>query len=298
MFGVVRNEVKRLSFFLNYYSARRVDRFFIVDNESTDGTTELLLSKDNVHVFRARSSYAQAAYGVSWLETLLRRYGETYWCVVADADEFIVYPGWEHLSIRQICDYMEYEHSSALHCLLVDMYSDVPFGQTQYVSGTDPLAACPYFESDTILCVAPLQRGQVREWTHVGGMRRRLFNVDVRLDKISLIKYSRSMKLGLGMHQVRGIHKSKLRGALFHFKFLADFPDKAQIEASRGEHWNSASEYKRYAQGFDKDARLSAYGAMSRRFRTSKDFLESGVMQCPDEFREYFARGQNIFCPL
>ena len=70
-FSCVRDEVLRLPYFLDYHRQLGVNRFFVVDNASTDGTTRLLLEQQDVHVFEARGSYASSNCGVAWLNALL-----------------------------------------------------------------------------------------------------------------------------------------------------------------------------------------------------------------------------------
>jgi glycosyltransferase involved in cell wall biosynthesis len=289
LFAVMRNEALRIPFFLNHYSEQGVERFFIVDDNSTDGSVDLLLAHERVHVFRAAETYSQSRCGVDWIETLLGCYGEDHWCVVADADEILVYPGWESISLPQLSRYFDSERVSAFHCLLVDMYSDRPFDETEYVPGTNPLKACPYYESETIWCSASLHGAKVGKWRHTGGMRRRLFGLHVCLDKISFIKYTPAMTLQPGMHGIEGALFSKVRGAMLHFKFFADFSAKASVEASRGEHWDNAIQYKRYSEIFTSDQHLCAYSSASRRLSATTDLIKSDIMRCPEEFARYFS---------
>ena len=51
LFSKIRNEKLRLPAFLRHYRSLGVDRFFIVDNDSTDGSTEYLLAQPDVHLF-------------------------------------------------------------------------------------------------------------------------------------------------------------------------------------------------------------------------------------------------------
>ena len=145
-FMVVRNESVRLPYLLDYYFGKGVDRFFIIDNGSTDGTVDLLLSKKNVHVFETKESYAKSDCGNLWLQMILRRYAKGHWCVIVDADEMLVYPNYEKISLKQFCLFLDKEGSTAMHSLLVDMYSNRPVAAAQYQRGDDLLLAFPYFD--------------------------------------------------------------------------------------------------------------------------------------------------------
>ena len=114
---------------------------------------------------------------------------------------------------------------------------------------------------------------------HAGGMRKRLFGLDVNLDKVCLLKYRSSMQLHEGMHALGGAAFSEAQGAVLHFKYLADFGARAQTEAMRREHWQEALEYRRYAEVFAGDAELGAFTPASAVFRRSEDLLRLGIMR-------------------
>ena len=50
-FMCIRNEILRLPWILEYHRRIGIDRFFIVDNGSTDGSLDFLLAQDDVHCF-------------------------------------------------------------------------------------------------------------------------------------------------------------------------------------------------------------------------------------------------------
>jgi len=149
LFTRVRNESLRLPYFIKYYKKMGVDRFFIIDNDSTDGTVPFLLSQKNTHVFRTKESYKKAIGGHNWLEILLSKYGKGHWCLVVDVDEILIYSHYEKVSIRDLCNYLDKEGSTALSCLLLDMYANKPIRLAQYNRGDNPLPSFPYFDKNT-----------------------------------------------------------------------------------------------------------------------------------------------------
>jgi glycosyltransferase involved in cell wall biosynthesis len=282
LFGVVRNEALRLPYFLQYYRRLGVDRMFILDNGSDDGTVEILLSTPNVHVFRNASSYAASRCGIDWIHVLLLRYGVNSWCIVADADELLVYDGCEKRDIRDFCSSLEQEGSRALHCLLLDMYSDRALSDIGYQPGDDLLNACPFFDLDSIKYDGRHSHEYSSAPSFVGGMRHRLFGLNVCLDKISLLKFDVNLILHEGMHRISNAKLSSARGAMLHFKFLHDFEARAETECLRKEHWSDASEYMRYAQVMRNLSGLRPYGPQSRRLTSSNDLVRCGVLKPVD----------------
>lgn len=276
---VVRNENARLPFILRYYAERGVVRFFIIDNESLPPVEECLPSLPNVHVIAAEGSYAEARFGILWVRHLLNLYGAGHWCIVVDADEMLVYPEWERRSLTDLCATLDAEGSTALPVLLLDMYSDRPFASTVCEVGSDPLAVCPFYEVDSIICAAPWKEAAAGRLQHHGGMRKRVFGLNPRLDKVSLFQHSPGMTLSPGMHTLQGGRFSRMRGAALHFKYLTDFGQRAAIEAAREEHWSDALDYKRYDEALRAQPELGAYSDLSRRFTCSDDLIECGVLR-------------------
>jgi hypothetical protein len=70
-FLTVRNEALRLPSTRRHHRALGVDRFFVVDNGSTDGTLDLLANETDVHVFATADSYAGSHWGVHWMNAML-----------------------------------------------------------------------------------------------------------------------------------------------------------------------------------------------------------------------------------
>lgn len=286
LFATVRNESLRLPRFLQYYAEAGVDRFFLIDNGSTDGTLDLLLEHPSVHVFEARGSYAGSGYGTLWVQLLMSEYGLDRWCLAVDADEMLVYPGVDIVRIPELCQFLDAERATGLYSTLIDMYADSPLSSVYYRSWEDPLAVCPYFEVDSIVWRGHRSARYGAAPIANGGMRQRVFGLDVSLDKISLFKFRPPMVLYEGMHRLSHVQLSELRGAVLHFKYLRDFEERARVEAGRGEHWSNGLEYKQYAATLDRHPTLNPCTASSRRYGSWVDLADCGVLRSTPAFDE------------
>ncbi|MEO6686591.1 MAG: glycosyltransferase family 2 protein, partial [Dyadobacter sp.] len=100
LFAIMRNESLRLPHFINYYKDKGVDRFFIVDNNSTDVSLSILESRSDAHLFSTSESYKDHWF---WMEYLLETFGREHWCLVVDIDELFYYHHAEQLSIKDLC---------------------------------------------------------------------------------------------------------------------------------------------------------------------------------------------------
>jgi len=290
LFVMARNESLRLPYFFDYYFGKGVDRVFFIDNGSTDNSIEIALSYDNVHVFQTKESFKNYS---NWMEILLDRYGNGYWCIAADVDEILTFPYYESISIKQFCQFLEQEGDAALQCLFLDMYSDKPISNNTYKPGENPLDVCPFFDpsygEENKIWMNPKHQKKFNCTRFFGNMRQRVFGLDnISLSKISLFKYDKAKVFaGRGMHAMDGVKFSPARGVTMHFKYLQDFNSRVVSEAVRGEHEGNAIDYKSYAKKVEEDADLNCYFEDSVKFTNSAKLIELGLMKSSvalDEF--------------
>lgn len=72
---LARNEGNRLIPFLRHYRKLGVTSFFVVDDQSTDGTLDLLLSEPDVRAFTSNVRFGEAKLGEHWRQILAERIG-------------------------------------------------------------------------------------------------------------------------------------------------------------------------------------------------------------------------------
>ena len=281
----VRNESMRLPYFLKYYRQKKVTRFFIIDNDSTDGTLEYLLAQADVHVWSSTLSFRDANFGAAWFELLMRRYGLGHWVLIVDADELLYYPMCEKTSLPQFCERLSAQDAKAYNAILLDMYSDKTIDKTHYTVGHDFLDTCPFFDGQYYHIQRPFHGSFSTQTVYSGGVRKRVFGGDSRaycLNKIPLLYYTEACILSGGQHATNyPIEQiSSGRGCVLHFKFFASFFAYAIKEAKRKVHAAQASEYSTYAEILDDEHTVSLYDALhSVRLIDSEQLIELGIMR-------------------
>lgn len=298
-FIVARNESLRLPFLLQYYSTLGVDRIFVLDNGSSDDTVSIALSYENTHVFSTDDHFANKSY---WLDYLLRCYGYGNWCLIVDADEIFIYPYYERLTLRELCDFHDQTSTDAVGSVLLDMFPNRALGHVKYQRGDNPLLIAPWFDTD--LSEGP--SGPYYKSDHVmvhdgpgpltGGMRKRVFGVEPCLSKFPLVKFKKSIFLSTGTHYIEGANVSDIRGISLHFKYLHDFPENARREAQRGEYYNNSIEYVRYASTLDLNPDLTFHTAASRKLEGSDQLLVLGLMRTSDSWTRLARSQKNSTC--
>ncbi len=286
LFVCVRNESLRLPYFLKYYFDLGVDRMLFVDNGSTDGTLDLLLNgnQSQIHVFQTEENYRQH---VNWIDLLLHKYGKGNWCLVVDVDEIFIYPYCEFVSLRRLCAFLAQEKCDALHCFLLDMYSNKPIFQTIYRKGENPLSVASHFDSDTHIPFIPRfwNCKNAPKYLFCGGMRKRVFGLDtVTLSKFPLLKFNPEMYLHSGTHGVDGAAISNIQGALLHFKYFDDFISQSNVESARKQYWNDAFQYKMYREKILKNPGLILYCDKSKKLLKNQQLLDFKIMLSSEKF--------------
>ncbi|SEJ38581.1 Glycosyl transferase family 2 [Cribrihabitans marinus] len=259
LFSTLRNEKIRLPHFLRYYRDLGVDHFLIVDNDSSDGTHEFLSGQKDVSLWHTDRSYRRAAFGVDWLNHLLRKYAHGHWALVVDPDEFFIYPFCDTRPIRALTDWLDNTSVRSFGAMLIDIYPKGPLDQAIYSEGQDPLEIARWFDSGNYTIRKNPTYGNL--WIQ-GGPRARTFFPDnpakaPALNKIPLVKWNRRYAYVSSTHSLlpRGLNQvydqwggEKTSGALLHAKFLHTFAEKAEEELSRGQHYAGSAEYRAYAE--------------------------------------------------
>lgn len=260
LFCTVRNEMKRIPFFLDYYRKLGVNHFVFVDNDSNDGFLDYVSEFDDISVWHTTASYKKSNFGMDWLNYLLRKYGTGHWCVTCDPDEFLIYPYIESRNLHELADFMERNQQVSLFTIMLDMYSDKRIFDTQYVPENSPFEVCPYFDKTGYVS----QKSDYYQnlWVQ-GGVRRREFFADEptqcpALNKTPFVKWEWRYSYISSMHMLvpgklnRMDPRKYISGVICHFKFFSTILDKAREEMERGEHYGGSREYKQYLSAQEK----------------------------------------------
>lgn len=287
-FSCVRNEILRLPYFLNYHRELGVDRFFFIDNGSTDGTKDYLLSQNDCHIYYTEASYAGSKCGVDWLNKLLSCFGNNHWTLTLDTDELLIYPKCEVVSLHKLTTYLDIVEAHGLITFMLDMYSDSPIKDTHYTRDASFLTSCEYFDSDTY---------HERDDNNIpvrGGPRHRLFwqgqnreKPSPVLKKIPLVKWRDDLHYLASTHVIDNIRTSSLTGAILHFKLFSDFFTLASTECERKEHWDNAAQYESYWNVLRKNESLSAIYDGSVKYIDSMQLVKLGLLELPDSYMDF-----------
>lgn len=263
-FVTLRNERARLKYFLSYYRDRGVSHFLIVDNDSTDGSREMLAEQPDCSVWTTPDSYKRARFGMDWINHLLRRHGHDHWCLVVDPDEFLVYPFSDTRPLPALTDWLDASSIKSFGAMLLDMYPKGPITAQTYAEGQNPFDIACWFDTGNYVIRRNWDYGNL--WIQ-GGPRARSFFAEQparapALNKIPLVRWQRHYAFASSSHMLlpRGLNLvydewggEKTSGVLLHAKFLDTFPEKAAEELGRKQHYAASAEYRAYAAGLNEN---------------------------------------------
>jgi hypothetical protein len=248
--AVARNEITLLPHFLALYRRLVATAFVLVDNLSDDGSREYLLDQPDVVLYSADTEYKESHYGVSWQHAVLGAHAVGKWVVLADLDEFLVYPESEQQSLVDWLGAVESEGHDAVRVQMVDMY---PAG---LLDEADFACAAPF---EVAAC---FDRQPLIEWhlgsgsfsnspSYLSALRHRLIpdsapNIYTS-QKVAVLKYLPWVRFSEGLHYATNLRVAPEPVWFAHFKYHAGFRRKVQTEVARKQHFNGAEEYQKYA---------------------------------------------------
>ncbi|MBZ4023588.1 glycosyl transferase family 2 [Rhodobacter sp. TJ_12] len=257
LFATIRNEATRLEHFLAHYRALGVNRFLIVDNDSTDGSRDLLADQPDVSLWRTDSSYRLHRFGLDWVTWLMIRYAHNHWCVTVDADELLIYPHHDTRPLPALTDWLDRQGQRVYPAMMLELYPKGPVQAQHYTPGDDPTALLRWFDAGNYSLI---RQEKTRALWIQGGPRARMFFADrprhaPTLTKIPLVRWNRRWVYLNSTHSILPRYLNECydqtgaeapSGLLLHTKFLPQVVDKAAEEKRRREHFGTPELFDSY----------------------------------------------------
>ncbi len=278
---VLRNEAARLPLFFEHYKRLGVDRFFMIDNGSADGSRELLLGEPKADIFDARVLFSEGQGGLYWAHAVARRYGEGSWLMRPDIDELFVYDRMEEHDLKALATWLVGRGMDRVYAPLIDLYPSSPIGGSS-MPIAELVEADGWFDNDDY----ELERWP-QGWRLTGGPRRRLFHQDG--SHINLMwKYPffhmRPDTIVYNHHWLWP-HDTVTQGALgaiVHLKLMHDIAERSRQFEREGQHWNNSNAYRAINKSLGEEQEIVAFHAGSKRYRGPRSLIRHGMMMAID----------------
>jgi hypothetical protein len=282
------NEAHRIPYFLEYYRSHGVDKFFAIDNRSTDNSADLLLAQPDVVYFYTDASYIESAAGRLWTSELARYYSMDKWCLTLDLDEILVFPMSELITIKNLTRYLEKLNYDGVFTVFLDMYGEGRLSEAVCPPGTPFLDVCNYYEVATYTLNRPMNFPLIQVF---GGPRQRAFWADGKsgqgpsMRKIPLVKWDSTTAYIFSTHSTKPLRLADITAATLHFKFVATFKSLVEREVERGDR-PQAAHYRAYADLLSVED-PSFVNPASRQWRGTEGLVEEGAMVFTKQFARF-----------
>jgi hypothetical protein len=270
--GLVHNEMFFLPEFLPHYRRLGVDRFVLLDDQSTDGTGAFLAAQPDVVVVHSQrrfgdraGQHALAMFGYDrmdliWRTLLINRFAPDVWSLHLDADEFLDLPN--GMTLQDVTMRADASGGDTVWAVMMDMYPErVSSLELMAEDKTVDLRARWYFDGCPHL---QLRRSAPPRKVYTGARARLLhqFGLNPKSNRIARL----GARLGFGPPNYNAIrkpvllrwrpdarflssHSTTLNGdvnmllPLRHYKFNGALSARITEAVAAGMHPGGASEY-------------------------------------------------------
>ena len=283
LFCVERNEMVRLPFFLDYYRKLGVTKFIFIDNNSHDGSLEFLLQQPDCYVFWTNDSYNQSGHGLTWLNYLISQSGilhDSQWYIIADVDEFLVYPNCEIRSLKTLIAYLNATDAEAVPSFMLDMYPK------------DLENSYPNFLEEHIYFYNNYQMFYQVESPYIqpsGGIRSYIFDEhNSYYVKTALFKkIDQPIYLISSTHQTTPFLTSNLITTFLHYKFAGDFELYTKSEINRKQHSGGGSRYRVYHNWITNNPDTNFIDLdKTTKYQNSQQLVDLGLIKTSEEWEK------------
>lgn len=268
---VVKNEILLLPYFISYYKKLGISHFTFIDNNSSDGTFELLLAHEEIEcqVYHTSDSYAENLFGVAWVNEILNLQFKNKWCIVVDVDELLFLK--DNSNLLELQKAMIKENSNILTTTLLDFYPK-RFDETKYIQSESFLSHSSYYDKVDMNFKNIFMEVQMdNAITLKGGVRSRVLgdnatNDSMCLTKKSFFKYDfyKTHRLSEGMHWIEP-HEFK------------DWMDPDTLEIWKKSNFNLKFYSKLLLLGHFKYLKPNIFDYFKERFDAGEDWAGPGI---------------------
>jgi hypothetical protein len=297
-FCIIRNERYFLPHLLGHYRALGVAHFIFYDDGSDDGGLEYLFGEPDCTILISPYAFREPMADGRPFHYLARtaypeHFAEHRWCVVVDADEFMLLPR-RFASLPALIEELESRGEIAVQAAMIDLYP-ATLRERNYVFDLGPFEAGPWWFDPDPLFASVVGKPEPRPLP--AGLRHRLaallldryparhrevYGSDGHLYRPCLWKVP-LVKLGQGITRpnTHSIDKPVAQGiqlGLAHFKFHPATDAKIRDALERKSYARESAQYRLFEALIDCLEDEPLVNERSVPFRCGDSFEEAGLM--------------------
>lgn len=243
---VVKNERDKLINFFEHYN--RIGRFnyIFIDNNSSDDSREII-TQNHCTLYECGEIFSTNRK-LAWINAVFSTIPNDEWVLLLDADELLVYNGYETIRIESIINALEKKNIKLAGAIMIDMFSDKPSTNANYISDY------VYFENNF-----HVEKSIFFDSVY-GGIREREFKSErsfssgrsFLIKKHPVIKKDKETLL-IHCHYIYPFlrnYKSRIYFGLLHYKLFDKEFEKYKKIAEDESYGGGSVEYKNYMDSF------------------------------------------------
>jgi hypothetical protein len=111
----------------------------------------------------------------------------------------------------------------------------------------------------------------------------------VYLHKVPLVRWEEGLHYTSSTHTLFPVPLAAETGVLLHLKYMADFVDRARVEAQRKQYWQGAKRYTVFNRRLESSTTVDFRCDLTERFRSTAQLVRLGLMRSSPELDELAA---------
>ena len=239
---VVKNEADKLRAFFDHYDRLGRVNYLFIDNGSTDESVAMMKAH-NARIYTTDEAFSTVRKS-AWIELVYTTLPEGMWTILLDADELLVYDGYEQLPLNELLAAFDRHGMDTAGAVMIDMFSPTQPASANYMD--DYVWFENNFHEEKSFLFNSIY----------GGIREREFNfTDSRAFLIKKYPVAKkdSRSVLANPHTVwpyeRNFRADTWFG-LLHYKLFDRELEKYRRIAREGSYHHGSTEYKMYLQAF------------------------------------------------